>query len=56
MSCTGKSYLALSIPAQPSESRKRSTFTMAIAVVIEAFQEALDLRREAQKTFLLYDE
>jgi hypothetical protein len=56
MSCTSKSYFALSIPAQPSGSRKRSTFTKAVVMVIEAFQEALELRRAAQKTFLLYDE
>jgi hypothetical protein len=41
----------------PSEGhRKRLTFTKAMIVLVEAFQEALDMRRVAHGIYFLSDE
>jgi hypothetical protein len=41
----------------PSEGRwKRLPFTKAIIVIVEAFQEALDMRRVAHRIYFLSDE
>jgi len=41
----------------PSEGRsKRLPFTKAIIVIVEAFQEALNMRRVAHRAYFLSDE
>jgi len=41
----------------PSQDRwKRPTFVKAMTVVLEAFQEALDMRRAAHRNYFLSDE
>ena len=41
----------------PSEGRwKRLTFTKAMIVLVEAFQEALDMRRVARRSYFRSDE
>ena len=43
--------------SSPSEGRwKRLPFTKAIIVIVEAFQEALDMRRVAHRIYFLSDE
>ncbi len=56
MTCMSKTSSALMIPTQRSEPRNRSSFTKAMITAIEAFQEALDMRRAAQSKYLLNDE
>jgi|RhiMethySRZTD1v2_1073278.scaffolds.fasta_scaffold600959_3 hypothetical protein len=46
---------AITVPA-PSLGDDRSAFVTAIIIVVEAFQEALAMRRAAQKKYPLSDE
>ena len=50
--CTTKAF-AITVPA--AARGERSAFAMAMIAIV-AFQEALAMRREAQKTHLLHDE
>lgn len=56
MSCSNEVYaVPLTVTAQ-AWRWNRSAFLPAVIAIIEAFQEALDMRRAAQKTYLLNDE
>jgi hypothetical protein len=56
MTCSNEVYNApMTLPAR-TQSWKRSAFLTAMILTIEAFQEALAMRRTAQKTYLLNDE
>jgi hypothetical protein len=46
----------LAAPAPTLDGWKRSGFMKAMIVVVEAFQEALDMRRAAQRRYFLSDE
>ena len=43
-------------PAPISGRRNRSTFVTALVAIAEAFQDALAMRRAAQRTYFLDDE
>jgi hypothetical protein len=46
----------MSVPSRELSKRKSSTFVTAMVAVVEAFQEALAMRRAAQSKYLLNDE
>jgi hypothetical protein len=46
----------MSVPTQQLGKRNSSAFVAAIVAVVEAFQEALAMRRAAQSKYLLNDE
>lgn len=47
---------AITVPALTYGDRDRSAFVTAMITVVEAFQEALAMRRAAQSKYLLNDE
>ena len=47
---------ASSVSAVPASNPGRSTFTTALLTIVGAFQEALAMRRAAQKRVFLGDE
>ena len=51
---TCSSMLAVSAPTVARV--KRPAFVKTMTVIIEAFQEALDMRRAAQRSYFLSDE
>ena len=55
MTCSSKTS-AMTTPAQLSERRQRSTFTALMIAIVDAFQEALDMRRTAHARYPLSDE
>ena len=56
MTCSNETYTSrLILPAQTRRWRRLAIVT-AMIVMVEAFQEALEMRRAAQKTYLLNDE
>ena len=55
--CATKTYAStITGPASLSDDRHRSTFVTVMTVIVEAFQEALAMRRAAQGKYLLNDE
>ena len=56
MSCSNETYTSSSILPPQTRRWKRPGFVTAVILVIEAFQEALDMRRAAQKRYPLSDE
>jgi hypothetical protein len=48
--------LSLPIPAKPSARWNRSAFVMGLLLVVEAFRDALAMRRTAQTRVFLGDE
>lgn len=56
MCATKTCAFVIHVPASVLGDRKRSAFVMAATAIVEAFQEALAMRRAAQKTYLLNDE
>jgi len=56
MCATRISAFAMSVPIQKFGKPNRPAFVMAMVAVVEAFQEALAMRRAAQTKYLLNDE
>jgi hypothetical protein len=55
MTCANKAYLSLF--TMPASARwRRPVFLKALIVFVEAFQEALDMRRAAHRRYRLTDE
>jgi hypothetical protein len=57
MTCANKTCSSVfTIPAPTSVYRSRPTFMKAMIAIVEAFQETLDMRRAAQRSYPLNDE
>jgi hypothetical protein len=57
MTCANKTCSSVfTIPAPTPVYRDRLTFMKAMIAIIEAFQEALAMRRAAQRSYPLNDE
>ena len=56
MSCSNETYTSPSILPAQTRRWKRPAFVTVMIVFIEAFQEALDMRRAAQRKYQLNDE
>ena len=46
----------VAVPAFALDGGNRSAFTTAMIIIVEAFKEALAMRRAAAKSHLLFDE
>jgi hypothetical protein len=56
MSCAFKDSLTCALHAPASELRIRPRIARALIALVEAFQEALELRRVAHRMYFLGDE
>ena len=57
MTCANRTWsAAFTIPALTLGRWRRVTFVKAIVAITEVFQEALDMRRAAHRSYFLSDE
>jgi hypothetical protein len=56
MPCADNTASVLAAPAPTRDDRNGPAFTTAIAAIIGAFQEALELRRTAHRSYPFCDE
>ena len=56
MACASTTSSVLAVPTSTLAGRNRRTLMKTIVALAEAFQEALDLRRAAYRSYVLSDE